>query len=95
MSKENWDFIDTAKNMVVEYYNRYVSQIMNRCPKIFKKKIKEEDVNVLKHTFADNIEEVSLNTGQNENIIYTVSRDIMTNEIKSYLITTSSKKEGE
>lgn len=93
MSKEKWEFVDTAKRMVVEYYNRYIRQLMNRHPKIFKKKITEEDVKVLKHTFADNVEEISLNTGQDEDLIYTVSRDMETKQIKSYLITRN--KEGE
>ena len=94
MSKEKWDFIDTAKRMVVEYYNRYISQKMNRYPRWFRKKITEDDVNIINHSLADNIEEITLNAADDKDIIYTVSRDIETNEIKSYLIK-KTFKEGE
>ena len=93
MSKENYDFIETAKNMVVEYYNRYVRQLMNRHPRTFKRKISKEDVNIIDNIFADNIQEITLNTNQDENLVYRVLIDMDTKKISSYTI--KRKKEGE
>ena len=87
------DFIDTAKNMVVEYYNRYVRQLMNIHPKLFRKKITKDDVNIIDHIFSNNIEEITLNVNQDKDLIYRVLIDVENNKISSYTI--KRKKEGE
>ena len=80
------DLINQGKRMVVEYYNRYVMQRMNRHPRYFKKKIGVDDVLVKNHSFADNVEEVELYTKDDETLIYRVLKDIETNQISSYTI---------
>lgn len=87
------DLIEQGKMMVVEYYNRYSRQIMNRYPKIFKKRITVDDVKILNHAFADNIEEIEMCTKDDEELIYRVVKDMDTNTISSYQIKRTKKED--
>ena len=94
MKKEvDFDLIEQGKRMVVEYYNRYSRQIMNRYPRIFKKRITIDDVKVVNHTFADNIEEVEMCTKDDPELIYRVVKDMDTNAISSYQIKRTKKED--
>jgi|GEM_PF-6932111 len=87
MKKEmDSDLIEQGKTMVVEYYNRYIRQMMSRYPRFYKKKITAEDVKLVDHSFADNIEEVNLCVEGDESLIYRILRDMETKEVTSYTI---------